>query len=89
MNTPNPAPEPATNWYGTRRHLSTDLYRDPYSGNRGRRGLSLCSTEGNPVGVRDQDWLAGMAPSYPHLGRIVIADLPACKKCARKVGEVS
>lgn len=75
-------PTPATNWYGTRRHYSLDL--GPNTLGSGRKGHSLCTTEDNPVQVWDQDGVNSNAEQY-RTKAIVIADLPECKKCARKL----
>jgi hypothetical protein len=79
-------PEPATTWYGNRRHYSTDLHDDEWNPGKGRRGTAVCSTASNPVDVNAQDWIDAMAGEYPHLAKITVADLPVCKKCVRKAG---
>jgi hypothetical protein len=75
--------EPATNWYGTRRHYSTDLAQNSLN-HKGRQGHSLCSTENNPVQVWDQDGMDGNAERYSTKSTVV-AGLPECKKCVRKL----
>ena len=83
-------PEPCTNWYRTRRHLSVDLAEDrPY----GRSGRSLCWTESNPVEVYDQAWITEWARDRRRLGfatkDVVVVDLPECKKCAAKAAKLA
>jgi hypothetical protein len=72
--------DPATNWYGTRRHHSADL--GPNNLGTGRKGHALCSNEGNPVQVWDQDGVDSNVEVY-RTRAVVVADLPECKKCAR------
>lgn len=79
MTEPTSGPQPATNWYGTRRHYSTNLLSTPGGGHVGR---SLCTTANNPVDVWDQDAMDVVAQQY-RSKRVTIADLPECKKCTR------
>lgn len=79
-------PEPATTWYGNRRHYSIDLHDDEWHPGTGRRGSALCSTAASPVDVNAQDWIDAMAGQYRHLAKIKVADLPPCKRCVRKAG---
>lgn len=81
------APEPATNWYGTRRHYSSDLAPNSF-GHKGREGSSLCSSENNPVRVWDQDGIDGNAEHY-RTKSPRIADLPECKRCNRKLADTN
>ena len=90
-DTDKPAAEPCTNWYRTRRHLSTNLAVDDYY-RPGRTGRSLCWSESNPVTVYDQTAVDVYDRERRQLGfakkPVVVADLPACKKCAAKLAKM-
>lgn len=76
--TENLTPEPCTSWSRRKRHYSTDLRSRPVE--PGRYGWALCGAE-----VQDED-LANHRLSGWTNRRVVIADLPVCKLCARKAG---
>jgi hypothetical protein len=86
MSTDQRAPEPCTNWYGTRKHYSTDLTEDR-SIAPSRHGRSLCWNQNNPVAVYDQAAMDNVAQTYQSK-RVVVDDLPECKKCAQIVAKL-
>jgi hypothetical protein len=76
-----PTAEHGSNWYGTRRHYP-DGWTPTYAG--GYRGRALCWSDANPTEIFDQAAMDGFKKQYPTSKRVTVADLPLCKKCARK-----
>lgn len=83
----NAKPEPCTNWYRTRQHLSIDLAPSKWH-ERGRVGLALCSGPNSGVDVKDQGCINALGKKYPHLRGVVVTDLPPCKRCARAAAKL-
>ncbi|GAA0550105.1 hypothetical protein GCM10010172_35240 [Paractinoplanes ferrugineus] len=73
-------PQPAANWYRTRKHWTRDLA--PYV-QGGHHGHAACSTESNSVQVWDQDAMNALDEQYFRTKKTVVANLPECKKCYR------
>lgn len=82
----NVVPEPCTNWYTTRQHLSVDLA--PSQHEKGRRGKSLCKSGEFFVDVWDEEAINDALSRY-RAKPVVVADLPACKLCARKAAKLA
>lgn len=82
-------PEPCTNSYHTRRHMSTDLAPNPYGG--GRAGKSLCRPMGISVSVWDEDGINDEIRKWdPRKAgqRLTLDGLPECKLCARAAAKL-
>lgn len=79
-------PEPCTNWYHTRQHLSTNLA--PSSPGKGRRGKALCKSGPYHVDVWDEEAINDALSRY-RAKLVVVADLPACKLCLRKAAKLA
>lgn len=74
------APEPCTTFARRLRHYATRWFSDP---NRpGRTAFTLCGADG--WDEERANWHLRRWSSSPRL--LVLADLPPCKKCARKSG---
>jgi hypothetical protein len=67
---------------GTRRHLSVNLRDDP-SEDGGRIGLTLCSTESNPVSALDQQAVGVAYDMWLSDVYVEVAELPPCDECQR------
>jgi hypothetical protein len=73
------SPEPCTTWSRRLRHYSVNLEPDRHAPcHPGRTGRTLCG-EGAYDEERRQYELSKWSDR-----RVVVADLPPCKKCARK-----
>lgn len=74
-------PEPCTTWSHQRRHFSIDLTE---RAGGGRVGTVLCENltgwDEDAINAVHRPWIKK---------RIVLADLPVCKRCIRKTGGVS
>lgn len=75
---PSVIPEPCTTWSYRLRHLSVDLA--PRRIGRGRDGHPLC----DDTDAYDQLAADAIVASWSGKRPKRIADLPACKKCAKK-----
>lgn len=72
----------ASNNHQTRRHFTTSMR--PYW--KGRMGMALCSTEGRPVEVFDQQYHDQSSKDYGY-PQVDNSSLPLCKRCERKAAK--
>lgn len=79
-------PEPCTNWYHVRKHLSVDL--TPAAAGRGRTGNALCKAGPYHVDVWDEEAINDALSRY-RAKPVLVADLPACKVCLRKAAKLA
>jgi hypothetical protein len=68
--------QPATNWYGTRRHWSANLVDGV--------GTSLCHRIGNPVRVWSQAARDVEVRRHDLMCRVIVVDLPECRRCVHE-----
>jgi hypothetical protein len=71
-------PESCTTHSRRRRHYSVDLFGVEWG--PGRRGTTLCHEN-----AADQDGVDDWETKWPRNPLTVIADLPECKHCARRL----
>lgn len=70
-------PEPCTTWSRRLKHYSRNLTGSRFD--KGRTGLTLCNAD-----AMDQENVDHWLDSFSSKRSVVIADLPECKKCARR-----
>lgn len=82
MTTETKTPEECTTWSRRLRHYSVDLASDNQSGRQpelpGRVGTTLCGED-----AYDQERRQYELSRWSDR-KVVVADLPVCKKCVRK-----